>query len=132
MVMENILHAIFDSLFGLEKKRLRGDPIDGQKCWKSGSQEDGAGLFLLVLSNGMRGNGQKQTKEIPPKLKKTFITVRVTAQGTVLRGVMETPSVEKFKSQLDINLINGLWETLFEWEFGLEEPKWSLPVLPIW
>lgn len=48
-------------LFGLEKKRLRGDPINGQKCWKSGfHQEDGAGLFLVVLSNGMRGNGQKQ------------------------------------------------------------------------
>lgn len=39
-------------LFGLEKKRLRGDPINGEKCLKGGCQEDGAGLFLVVPSMG--------------------------------------------------------------------------------
>lgn len=47
-------------LFGLEKKRLRGNLINVQKCLKGGCQEDGVGLFFVVLSNGMRGNGHKQ------------------------------------------------------------------------
>lgn len=68
-------------LFGLEKKRLRGDLINVQKCLKGEYQEDGAGLFLVVLSNGMRGNGQKQKqRNFHLNTSKTFITVRVTQQ----------------------------------------------------
>lgn len=47
-------------LFGLEKKRLRGNLINVRECLKGGCQQDGVGLFFVVLSNGMRGNGHKQ------------------------------------------------------------------------
>lgn len=120
-------------LFGLEKKRLRRGCHQWADVFEGGCQEDGAGLFLVVLSNGMTGNGQEQKqRKFHLNTSKTFFTLRVTAQGAVLREVVETPSVEKFKSQLDLNLTDGPWETLFEWEFGLEDLKWSLPVLPIW
>lgn len=68
-------------LFGLEKKRLRGDLINVQKCLKGGCPEDGTGLFLVVLSNGMRGNGQKQKqRNFHLNTSKAFITVRETQQ----------------------------------------------------
>lgn len=65
-------------LFGLEERSLKGDLINVQKCLKGGCQEDEARLFLVVLSIGMRSNGQEQKQgNFRLNTRKNFVTVRV-------------------------------------------------------
>jgi len=90
-------------LFSLKKRRLRGDLINTYKYLKRVSQEYGAKLFSVVPSDKTRGNGHKLKHEkFHLNMRKNFFTLRVTEHSNrLLRGVVESPSLEIFKTRLD-------------------------------
>lgn len=81
--------------FTLEKRRLRKDPINVYSV----SKKDGARLFLVVLSNRTKGNGEKvMHKTLYLSTRKNFFTVWVTEHwDSLLREVVESPSLEILK-----------------------------------
>ncbi|PKU36479.1 hypothetical protein llap_13218 [Limosa lapponica baueri] len=101
-------------LFSLEKRRLRGDLINADKCLKGGLKEDGAGLFSVVPSDRTRGNGHKLDHgKFHSNLRKNFFGVRVAEPWDRLpREGVESPSLEIFKPRLDAVLSDVLWAAL--------------------
>jgi len=90
--------------FSLEK-RLRGDLINAYKYLQGGCQEDGARLVFMLLGDRARGNGHKlKHRKFQMNMRKNF-TLRVTEYWNRLpREVVESPSLEIFKTHLDMVL----------------------------
>jgi len=82
---------------------INGDLINAYKYLKGGCQEDGARLFLVVPSDRTRGNGHKMKHgKSRLNMRKNFFPLRVTEHWNRLRrGVVESPSLEIFKTRLD-------------------------------
>ena len=90
-------------LVSLEKRRPRGDLISVYKYLRGGCREDGAGLFSVVPSDRMKGNGHKQKhRRLWLNMRGHFFTVRVTEHWDRLpREVVESSSLEILKLRLD-------------------------------
>lgn len=82
--------------------------INVHKYLMGGSKADGARLFSVIPSEGMRGNGHKLKFHLSTK--KPCFTVRVVEPLKRLsRDVIESPSLVTFRRCLDVALLQGHW-----------------------
>jgi len=72
------------------------------------SMEDGARLFSVVPSNRTGGNRQRlKHRKLQLNMRKNFFTLRVMENWDRLpTGVVDSPSLEVFKTLLDEGLCN--------------------------
>jgi len=95
-------------MFQLGEEKAQRDLIHVYKHLKRGCNEDRVRLFSVVPSDGTKGNGHKlKHRKFPLNVSKHFFTERVTKHCHGLpRDVVGSPSLEIFKSHLDMVLGN--------------------------
>jgi len=101
-------------LCSMKERRLRGDLRNVYKYLQRGCQEDGARLFSAVPSDRTRGKGHKlKQRKFRLKRRRNFFPLRVMEHwNRVPREVVESPSLEIFKTRLDAVLCSLLLVTL--------------------
>jgi len=95
-------------LLNLEKNGLGDDLIKVYKYHKCGSPRDMVSLFSVVCGDWTRGNSHKlEHRKFCTNMRRNFFTVMLTEHWIRLsREVMDSPSLEIFKTRLDAHLCN--------------------------
>jgi len=95
-------------LFSLEKRRLWGDLTAAFQYPKGAYRKDGEHIFSRACCDRTKSNGFKLREcRFRLDIRKKFFTIRVVKHRNRLpREVVEAPSVETFKDQLDGALSN--------------------------
>jgi len=98
------------ALFSLEKRRLKKDLFNVYKYLRCRRQRDEARLFSEVCGSKTRPNGHKlKHRKLHTNVHKKFFTMRVTEHRNRLpKEVVESPSIEIFKTHLDAYLCSLL------------------------
>jgi len=97
------------------RKGLRGDLSNVYNYLKCGSHRDMANLFSAVCGDMARGNSPKlEHRKCHTNMWRNFFTVRVTELWNRLpREVVDSPSLEMFKTRLDASLCSLLQVAFF-------------------
>jgi len=105
------------------------DLRNAYKYLQGGCQEDGARLFSVVPSDRTRGDGHKlKQRKFQLNMRKNFFPLRVMEPWPRLpREVVESSSLEIFKTRLDAVPCSLLHVTLLRQGIGLDDPQRSLP-----
>ena len=91
--------------------------------WRESAKKDRARLFSVVPSDRTRGIGHKlKHRRLHQNMRNHFFPVRVTEHWhRLLKAVVESPSLEVFKSCLDLILGSALYLGGPAWAGGLDQ-----------